>query len=123
MTTSITYSIENHYYMHYLQRNQEPIGKPSKTLKTIDFMPKTENRKLKTENLLTTSSSQFQQVIPFSLFHCASNAPQAKKRRALIVMLPLRNKTEMPYQVMTNIAGNGYPHILISPSPHPPIDP
>ena len=37
MTTSITYSIENHYYMHYFQRNQEPIGNPSKTLKTVDF--------------------------------------------------------------------------------------
>jgi hypothetical protein len=116
MTTSITYSIANHYYMHYLQRNRQLIGNPSKTLKTVDFI-------LKTENLLTTSSSQIQQVIPFSLFHCVSNAPQTKKRQALSLQLTYRNKIETTYQVMIDIARNVYPYPPIpqcsnAPSPY-----
>ncbi len=111
MTTSITYSIANHYYMHYLQRNQKPIEDPSKTLKTVDFI-------LKTEIPMTTSSSQFQQVIPFSLSHCASNAPKTKERQALRVILTHSNNTEMPYQVMRDIARNVSPN---APTPHLPI--
>jgi hypothetical protein len=120
MTTYITYSIANDYYMHYLQRNQEPIEDPWKTLKTVDFILKTENRKLKTENLMTTSSSQIQQVMPFSLFHYASNAPQTKKRQAFSVILTHSNKTEMPYQVMRDIPGMDIP---IYSFPHPPNTP
>ena len=108
MTTYITYSIANDYYMHYLHRNRKPIENPSKTLKTVDFI-------LKTEIPMTTSSSQFQQVTPFSLFHCAPNVPQTNIRRALKAILTNRNKTEMAYQVMRDIAGNGctYTHIPI----------
>ena len=100
MTTYITYSIANDYYMHYLQRNRKPFGTPSRTLKTVDFIPKTGNRKLKTGIPMTTSSSQIQQVVPFSLPHCASNAPQTRKRRASKVILTHSNKTEMANQVM-----------------------
>jgi hypothetical protein len=99
MTTSITYSTANDYYMHYLQRNQKPIEDPWKTLKNIDFI-------LKTEIPMTTSSSQIQQVVPFSLSHYASNAPQTRRTQALSVKLTHSNKTEMAYQVMRNIAEN-----------------
>jgi len=60
MITSITYSLANNYYMHYLQRNR-------KTCKL-----RTGNRKLKQ---MITSTSQFHQVTPFSLFYCPSIAP------------------------------------------------
>ncbi len=111
MITSITYSIANHYYKHYLAKNREPVENPE----NISCRPKTEIP-------MITSTSQIEQVIPFSLFHCASNAPQTKKRQAFNVILTHRNKIEMPYQVMRDIARNGYPHILISPSPYTPID-
>jgi hypothetical protein len=71
--------------MHYL------AGK-SKTRKLT-----TDNRKL---DPMITSTNEFQQVTPFSLFHCASNAPQTKKRQALSVKLATRNKAEKAYQVM-----------------------
>ena len=112
MTTSITYSIANHYYMHYLQGNRQPIENLSKTLKTVDCI-------LKTKIPMTTSSSQIGQVMPFSLFYYASNAPQTKKRRALSVTLTHSNKTEMAYQVMYP----PMPQCSISPSPYIPIDP
>jgi len=91
MITFITYSIANHYYMHYLQRNR-------KTCKL-----RTDNRKLESYDYLT---SKFHQVAPFSLFHCPSTARQTKRRRALSVILTHRNKTEMAYQVMTKITEN-----------------
>jgi hypothetical protein len=88
MITSITYPIANHYYMHYLQRNR-------KTCK-----PRTE---AENGNPVITSSNEFQQVMAFSLFHCVSNAPQTRKRRALSVILTYRNKIQMAYQVMRRI--------------------
>jgi hypothetical protein len=111
--------------MHYLQRNREPIGNSSKTLKTIDCILKTENRKLKTEIPMITSTNEFHQVMPFSLFHCASNVPQTKRRQALRVILTHCSKIEMAYQVMKDIARN-YPPIRQCPNapfPHTPIDP
>jgi hypothetical protein len=81
----------NHYYMHYLATETENPGSL-----------KTKGLKLKTENLMTTSTSQFQQVVIFSLLHCALTVPQTKKRRALSVKLTHSNKTEMAYQVMKN---------------------
>jgi hypothetical protein len=107
MITYITYTIENHYYMHYL-------AEKSKTCKL-----RAENRKL---NQMITLTNEFQQVIPFSLFHCASTAPQTKRRRALSDELTHRNKTEMAYQVMRKIAWNGCPYIPISLFPYSPID-
>jgi hypothetical protein len=91
----ITYLIAICCYVDYLSRR-------SKIRKL-----KTESRKL---DPLTTSSSEFHQVTPFSLFHCASNVPQNKKRQALSVKLTQRNKTEMAYQVMTDIAENRCTH-------------
>jgi hypothetical protein len=55
---------------------------------------------------MITSTNEFQQVTPFSLFHCASIAPQIKKRQALSVTLTKRNKTEMAYQVIRRITEN-----------------
>jgi len=95
MTTYITYSIANDYYMHYLTEK-------SKIRKL-----KTDNEKLGSRYYLT---SQFQQVTPFSLFHCASTAPQTKRRRALSVRLTHCDKTEMTYQVMRNITRNECTH-------------
>jgi hypothetical protein len=93
--TSITYTIANDYYMHTYWRDRK-------------------TRKLRTEaekwDPMITSTNEFRQVMPFSLFHCASNAPQTKKIQALSVTLTHRNKTEMPYQVMRNIAENGCNH-------------
>jgi hypothetical protein len=100
LITSITYTTLIHYYMHYL------AGK-SKIRKLT-----TDNRK---RDPMTTSSNEFHQVMPFSLFHCAPNVPQTKIRRALRIILTHRNKTEMPYQVMREIAENGYPYIPIDP--------
>jgi len=85
----ITYTITIYHYVDYLSRR-------SKIRKM-----KTENRKPRSLNYLT---SQFHQVTPFSLFHCASNVRQTKRRRALNVRLTHRNKTEMAYQVMREIA-------------------
>ena len=92
MITYITYSIANDYYMHYL-------AEKSKTRKL-----KTDNEKLESRYYLT---SQFQQVTPFSPFHCASTVRQTKRRRALNVRLTHSNRTEMAYQVMRDIAENG----------------
>ncbi len=91
MTTYITYSIANHYYMHYLATETENPGSL-----------KNKGLKLKTENLMTTSTSQFQQVVTSSLLHCGSTVPQTKKRRALSVKLTHSDKTEMADQVMKN---------------------
>ena len=60
MITYITYTILIHYYMHYLTEK-------SKVRKL-----RTGNRKLKQ---MITSTSQFHQVTPFSLFYCPSIAP------------------------------------------------
>ena len=108
MTTSITYSTANDYYMHYLQRNR-------KTCKL-----RTDNRKLRSHDYLT---NEFQQVIPSSLFHGAPTAPQTKKRRAFSVILTYRSKSETAYQVMTESADNrcSHPPIPHSPMPHTPI--
>jgi hypothetical protein len=57
---------------------------------------------------MTTSTNEFHQVMPFSLFHCASDVPQTKTKQALSVTLTHSNKTEMAYQVMREIAENGY---------------
>jgi hypothetical protein len=72
MITYITYSIANYYYMRYLTEKSK--------------IPKlrTGNRKLRSGDYL---SSQFHQVMQFSLFHRASNAPQTKKRQAFSVIL------------------------------------
>ncbi len=51
---------------------------------------------------MITSSNEFHQVMPFSLFHCASTVPQTSRTRALRVILTHSNKTEMAYQVMHN---------------------
>jgi hypothetical protein len=103
MITSITYLTSNDYYIHYLQRNR-------KTRK-----PRTE-----AENWdpVITSTNEFHQVTPFSLFHCASNAPQTRRTRALRLILAHRNKTEMPYQVMRDIARNVSPNAPMPPFPH-----
>ena len=106
MITSITYSIANDYYMHYLQRNR-------KTCKL-----RTGNRKLKQ---MITLTSQFHQVTPFSLFHCASTVPQTKIRRALSIILTHSSKTEIAYQVMRKIAENRCNHIPIPLYPYTPI--
>ena len=92
MITSITYSIANHYYMRYLQRNR----------KTCKLRTEAENW-----NPMITSTNEFQQVTPFSLFHCASTVRQTKRKQALSVTLTHSNKTEMAYQVMRKIAENG----------------
>jgi hypothetical protein len=91
----ITYLIAICCYVDYLSRR-------SKIRKL-----KTESRKL---DPLTTSSSEFHQATPFSLFHCASNVPQNKKRQALSVKLTQRNKTETANQVMRGITENRCPH-------------
>ena len=52
MITSITYTIANCYYMHYLAIETE-------SLESL----KTKGQKLKTEILMTTLTSQFHQVI------------------------------------------------------------
>jgi len=98
MITSITYTIANDYYIHYLRRNR-------KTCKL-----RTDNRKLKSYDYLT---NEFQQVTPFSLFHCASTVPQTKRTWALSVKLTHRNKTEMAYQVMREITENRCTHTPI----------
>jgi hypothetical protein len=108
MITYITYSIANHYYMRYLQRNR-------KTCKL-----RTGNRKLKS---VITLTSQFQQVVAFSLFPCVSTVQQTKRRRALSGILTHSDKTEMVYQVMRKIAGNVCTYTPIPPYPYKPIDP
>jgi hypothetical protein len=55
---------------------------------------------------MITLTSQFHHVTPSSLFHCASTAPQTKKRRAFSVILTHRNKTEIAYQVVIDDSGN-----------------
>jgi hypothetical protein len=85
MTTYITYLTANDYYMPTYCRDRKTC-KP--TTEAANWDP------------MITSTNEFQQVMPFPLFHCASNAPQTKKRRALSVILTHRNKTEMAYQVM-----------------------
>jgi PhoPQ-activated pathogenicity-related protein len=85
MITSITYSIANHYYIHYLRGNRK-TRKPRTEAENWDPM--------------ITSTSQFHQVTPFSPSHCASTAPQTRRRQALSVTLTHRNKIEMAYQVM-----------------------
>jgi hypothetical protein len=71
---------------------------------------------------MITSSNEFQQVTPFSLFHRASTVQKTKKRQAFSVTLTHRNKSEMAYQVMRNIAENRCTHILIDLWTHRPID-
>jgi len=95
MITSITYTIANDYYMRYLSE------------KSKAWKLRTGNRKLKS---VITLTSQFHQVTPFSLFHCASTVPQTRRRQALSVRLTHSNKTEMAYQVMREIAANGCTH-------------
>jgi hypothetical protein len=85
MTTYITYLIANDYYMPTYWRER----------KTCKLRTEAENW-----NPMITSTNEFQQVTPFSLFHCASTAPQTKRRRELSVKLTHRNKIEMAYQVM-----------------------
>jgi hypothetical protein len=99
MTTYITYTTPNDYYMPTYRRNR----------KTCKLRTEAENW-----DPVITSTNEFQQVMPFSLFHRASTAPQTQKRQALRVTLTHRNKPETAYQVMRDIAG--------SLSPHSPID-
>ena len=67
---------------------------------------------------MITSTNEFHQVMPSSLFHCASNVPQTKRRRASRVILTHSNIAEKAHQVMRDIARNVSPN---APSPHPPI--
>jgi hypothetical protein len=95
VTTSITYMTANDYYMPTYWRDRK-TRKPRTEAENWDPM--------------ITSTNEFRQVMPFSLFHCASTAPQTQRRQALNAKLTQRNKTEMPYQVMRNIAENGCKH-------------
>ncbi len=45
MITSITYTLLIHYYIHYLAQKSRTIENPE----TVDYIPKTDNRKLKTK--------------------------------------------------------------------------
>ncbi len=58
MITSITYSIENDYYIRYLAIGTQNLGSP----KTQGWKLKTENRKLKTESY-DYLTNEFRQVI------------------------------------------------------------